>query len=325
MANSFSYTYKPVDFATAQKQVSGQVDPLFQRAIQGVQQQKYANDVQAGSVAASRGLGHSGLAADQLNKIAIAAQGQIGDLNAQKASQIAQMSNDLVWRDKEYSLQNRGQLYNEWNNNRNFTYQQGRDKVADGQWNKQFDYTKGVDNRNFKYQVGRDKVSDNQWNQNFTYQKGRDKVTDSQWNKTYNHQVSQDALAQQWKNKEWSQMSPAEKARMALEYSYSKKSKSGGGGGNKPSSKSVPKTISKTMKSYTQAKKSQSKTALDKYYTNPVIQNVESRKLYNDEFKIFGNPLPPAQNPYLSDWDRMKMMGVDLKGAKANPKWKGQY
>jgi hypothetical protein len=198
----FNYTYKPMDYAAAQKQVAGQVDPLFQRAIQGVNQQKSQSDIQAGQVAAARGLGHSGLAADQLNKIAIAAQGQIGDLNAQRATQIAQLTNDEMWKDKNYSLQDRAQKYSEYNSDRSYNYQAGRDKIGDQRYNTEWNYN-----------VGRDKLADTRYDSETQYNHGRDKLDD------------------QWREKEWNQMSPAEKARMALQYSYSKKASGGGGGG----------------------------------------------------------------------------------------------
>lgn len=193
----FSYNYKPMDYNTAQKQALGQLDPLYQQGIKSIQQQQYQNNLQSGNVAAARGLGHSGLAADQLNKIAIASQGQIGDLNAQRMTQAATMATDLVNQDKQYDLQRRSTLFNEYASNRDYNYGVGRDKVADNQWNQQFNYTKSKDTRDYNYQVGRDKVAD------------------------------------AWKQKEWSQMSPAEKQQMALQYSYSQKLKgaSGGGGG----------------------------------------------------------------------------------------------
>jgi hypothetical protein len=193
----FTYNYKPIDYNAAQKQALGQLDPLYQQGVKTIQQQQYQNNLQSGNVAAARGLGHSGLAADQLNKIAIAAQGQIGSLNAQRMTQAAQMAQDLVNQDKQYDLQRRGQMFSEYSSNRDYNYGVGRDKVADQQWNKQ--YNRGVyeSDRSYKYQQGRDKVDD------------------------------------AWKQKEWSQMSPAEKQQMALQYSYSQKLKgsSGGGGG----------------------------------------------------------------------------------------------
>jgi hypothetical protein len=107
------------------------------------------------------------------------------------------MAQDLVNQDKQYDLQRRGQMFSEYSSNRDYNYGVGRDKVADAQWNKQ--YNRGVyeSDRSYKYQQGRDKVAD------------------------------------AWKQKEWSQMSPAEKQQMALQYSYSQKLKgsSGGGGG----------------------------------------------------------------------------------------------
>jgi hypothetical protein len=195
----FTYNYKPIDYNAAQKQALGQLDPLYQQGVKTIQQQQYQNNLQSGNIAAARGLGHSGLAADQLNKIAIAAQGQIGSLNAQRMTQAAQMAQDLVNQDKQYDLQRRGQMFNEYSSNRDYNYGVGRDKVADAQWNKQ--YNRGVyeSDRSYKYQQGRDKVDD------------------------------------AWKQKEWSQMSPAEKQQMALQYSYSQKLKgsSGGGGGGR--------------------------------------------------------------------------------------------
>jgi hypothetical protein len=188
---AFNYTYKPIDYATASKQANGQLDPLYQRAVAGVNQQKYANDVQAGQVAAARGLGHSGLAADQLNKIAIAAQGNVADLNAQKMTQAAQMARDMVSQDKQYSLQNRAQLYNEYNSNRGYNYQLGRDKVGDKQWQNQFNYNKSLDSRNFNYQKGVD-------SRNFNYQQSQNKA-DQAWRQyTYNHMSAGDKAQLEW-------------------------------------------------------------------------------------------------------------------------------
>jgi hypothetical protein len=301
---AFNYNYKPLDYKTAQGQATAQVNPLYQQAIQGVNQQKYANDVQAGQVAAARGLGHSGLAADQLNKIAIAAQGQVGDINAQRATQVAQMASDMVQRDKEYSLQNRSQLYNEYSDNRNYNYQagrdkigdqrytaetaysHGRDKVADSQWQKSYDYTKSTDNRNYNYQ----------------------KSTDD---RNYNYQKSQDKVANDWKQKEWSQMSPADKARMALQYSYSKKASKGGGGGSGHSSKGGSSSHSKSSSSYNQKTNSDSNSPLNRYANNPVIKAVEKAKKTNkDVKKYFPTAVSPADSPYLTDWEKMKMLGL---------------
>lgn len=279
-ASTFNYTYKPLSAADAQKQVAAQLDPLFNRAVQNVNQAKYSSDVQAGQVAAARGLGHSGLAADQLNKIAIAAQGQIGDLNAQRATQLAQMSNDLMWRDKEFGLQDRAQKYNEYNSDRGYNYQVGRDKIADTQWQTTFDYNKG-----------RDAVSDKQWQTQFDYTKGRDKIDD------------------QWRQKEWSQMSPAEKSRMALEFSYNqrlKKSSGGGGGGRRRSSGG---------KSSASSKAAAVKKPTSSSYNTPFDQYAgRQANIYMPIPKVATSPiLPPpklAQDRTLTDWERIKLIGL---------------
>lgn len=61
-----------------------------------------------------------------------------------------------------------------YENNRQYDYQQERDRISDDQWNRQFDY-----------QQNRDKISDDQWRQQFDYQRERDSVSDSQWEKQY--------------------------------------------------------------------------------------------------------------------------------------------
>lgn len=231
----FSYNAKPIDYATAQKQAAAQIDPLYNRALQNVNAQKYQNDVQSGQLAASRGLAHSGLAADLINKNGIAAQGQVGDISAQRATQLAQMAYDMMNQDKQYNLQNRSQLYNEW--------------------------------------------------------------------------MGQQDLQRQ--DRSWNEMSPADKARMALQYEYAKKSKGSGGGGGRPSSTG---TISGTTNSinalnnaltaYNSAKTPPS-APIDRYYSNPVIQQAQSTGS-----KYFSNPTPPAKSPYLTDWEKMKMLGL---------------
>lgn len=138
---AFSYNYKGLNYKDAEKQAGNQVNPLFDRAINTVYQQKYKNDVQSGQVAAAKGLGRSGLAADSLNKNAIAAQSQVGDLSAQRASQISEMANSLLERDKDRGMQARSQAYSEWLGQQNLTR-------AD----RDFNYQKSVNDRNFNYQ-----------------------------------------------------------------------------------------------------------------------------------------------------------------------------
>ncbi|MEK3819693.1 hypothetical protein MKY20_11560 [Cytobacillus sp. FSL W8-0315] len=137
----FSYNYNGLKYKDAENQVGKQVNPLYDRAIRGVQQQRYQNDVQSGQVAAARGLGRSGLAADALNKNGIAAQSQIGDLNSQRASQIAEMANSLLERDKDRGMQARSQAYSEWLGQQNLT-----------RTDRDFNYQKSLNDRNFNYQ-----------------------------------------------------------------------------------------------------------------------------------------------------------------------------
>lgn len=208
MAAGFQYNYKPMDYKTAQTQALSQLDPLYQQNLKNLQANQVQQQNQSGQIAAARGLGHSGLAADQLNKISIATQGNIANLDAQRMSQAAQMAQQLVDNDKMYDLQRRGQLYSEYAGDRSYNYNVGRDKVADNQWQKEYDYRKYTDDRSYNYTKTID-------DRNFKYQQSRDK--------------RQDFVT----DREWNQMSPAEKQRMALQYSYSKKGSSGGGGGGR--------------------------------------------------------------------------------------------
>ncbi|WP_051291322.1 M23 family metallopeptidase [Fictibacillus gelatini] len=134
----FKYKYSPLSYNTATKWAKNQLDPLYQNAVRNVQAQKYNNEMQAGTVAQARGLSHSGLAADQLTKIGIAAQSQIKDLNAQRNAQMAQMAQNLVQRNQDVNDRRRSQLFNEYMSQQQFNYQKSRANVADSQWNKQF-------------------------------------------------------------------------------------------------------------------------------------------------------------------------------------------
>ena len=54
-----------------------------------------------------------------------------------------------------------------------------------------YDYGKYVDNRDYQYQQDRDKTADNQWDLSFQYQKDRDTVADSQWQKEFDEAIRQ--------------------------------------------------------------------------------------------------------------------------------------
>lgn len=169
----FNFTYKELDYENAKKQASQQVDPIYQRTLESIQTQKRQNQMNAGQQSAARGLSHSGLAADQQNKIAIASQGQITDTNNERASRISELAQNLIDRDRT----NSDRLYNR-------QYTQYRDNVGDQRYNDQFAYS--------KY---RDGVTDNQWNMNFGYQKNRDGVMDKRYADQFNYQKYRDTIA----------------------------------------------------------------------------------------------------------------------------------
>lgn len=72
----------------------------------------------------------------------------------------------------------------QYNVDRNYNYQVGRDTIADNQWNKQYNY-----------QAGRDNIADSQWNKQYDYQSGRDKITDGRYDKEFEYQRERDSIA----------------------------------------------------------------------------------------------------------------------------------
>jgi hypothetical protein len=110
-------------------------------------------------------------------------------------------------------------------------------------------------------------------------------------------------------------MSPAEKQQMALQYSYSKKSSGGGGGGGRSrsggrsGSRSKSSGSSRSSSHSTKSnKKNNSSTAqsnLDTYYSSPAVQAGQ-----RTGSKYLSNPVSPADNPYLTAWEKKKMLGL---------------
>ncbi|MFC5775163.1 hypothetical protein [Ectobacillus antri] len=133
----------------AQAQAGNELSALYQRALQNVKSQLYNNQVMAAEQAAARGLSHSGLAQDAQNKLMLGAQGQIGDMEAERASKVAALARQILERDQDVGFRERQQAYSEWNGQQGlrmeqdrFNYQKERDKVADGQWQQEFSLQK---------------------------------------------------------------------------------------------------------------------------------------------------------------------------------------
>lgn len=225
----FEFNYNALDYNTAASQAQNQVDPMYKRAIENINAQKYQNELNSGEIASKRGLSHSGLAADQLNKIAIASQGQISDVEAQRAQQIAELAQRAVSEDKAREMQMRQQAYQEYMGaqdlsyrDKQFNYQSGRDALGDQRYNQEWlsqEQQRALDNyrqkQQWNYNVNRDKVED-RWRQGqFDYQKDRDKVADQQWRSSFDQQVKQQAADNAWREKTFNNMSASEKAQLA--------------------------------------------------------------------------------------------------------------
>ena len=102
---------------------------------------------------------------------------------ARKTGDLTMAQNELAL--LQQNMQLLTQEYEMKNNRRQFLYQQERDKVADNQWQQNYDLSKDQWQQSFDYQKNRDAVSDQQWQTAFDYQKQRDAVSDSQWEKQY--------------------------------------------------------------------------------------------------------------------------------------------
>jgi hypothetical protein len=98
------------------------------------------------------------------------------------------------------------QAYNRGIDERNFEYQQGRDEVADNQWQQSFDYNKYLDELNqsnfdkqFEYQQSRDNVSDSQWKAELDRMLANDEISQQQWQAEMDRALANDATAnEQW-------------------------------------------------------------------------------------------------------------------------------
>ncbi|MCK6203925.1 hypothetical protein KZX50_00490 [Bacillus infantis] len=203
-----------LNYEDAASRMQQQLDPLYQRAVENVKSQQYQNELNASQAASSRGLSHSGLAADQMTKLAIASQGQIADLDAQRSAKVAEMAQALLEREQERAFRDKQFEYQKYIDDRNFDYQSGRDNVMDDRWKTEFDYSKLVSDRNFDYQAYRDSIADQLAKQNFEYQKSRDQVGDKRYEQEFEYQKQRDAIEDAWRKYTFNNMSESEKTQL---------------------------------------------------------------------------------------------------------------
>jgi hypothetical protein len=239
-APTFTYEARPtISFDEASNRARQQLDPLYQRALENIKAQKYQNELNASEIASKRGLAHSGLAADQLNKIAIAAQGQIANAEAEKAARIAELAQALVERDQDRAFRERQQAFQEFLGQSDlgfrydqFNYGKERDREMDSRYYDERDYQRNMANRNWYYQLGRDQemdkrywderayqrerdlVGDDRWRQEFEYQKYLDKLQDQRAQEALAWEKSKFASEQAWRQYVYNNMSASERAEL---------------------------------------------------------------------------------------------------------------
>jgi hypothetical protein len=83
--------------------------------------------------------------------------------------------------------------------------------------------------------------------------------------------------------------------------------RSSGGGSSKSGGSSAPKktSLSTAYTSYTNAKKSQAQTNIEKYYNTPAVKAGQKTGS-----PYFSAPVSVANNPNLSAWEKMHMLGL---------------
>jgi hypothetical protein len=189
-----------MSYAEASARAKQQLDPLYERAVENVRKERYQNELNASQNASNRGLSHSGLAADQLNKVALASQSNISDLDSRRAAQTAEIAQRMVEFDQDMALRERAAALSEYLGVEGLNL--NREQFDFGKYTNQrdFDYGKSVDSRNFDYQKYLDE-------RNFGYQQSRDARRDAEW-----ESVQKDERA--WREYAFNNMSASQKAQL---------------------------------------------------------------------------------------------------------------
>jgi hypothetical protein len=236
----FQFNYDYLNYDTAKQRAEDRYNPLFQQAVDGVKAQQYQNNLDSGQSAAVRGLAHSGLAQDALTKIAIASQGQIAGLNAQKMSNVADYAQGLLDKDQARGDALRSQMFNEYNANRTFDRGNFESDRSYGLEKNAQDFNQMNTNRYYNLDTNKNNFDQMNTNRYYNLDMNKNNFDQMDRNRSANLDASKFKSDEYWRNQEWNTMSPADKMKMAAEFYYSQKGKkaSGGGGGGRSSSSS---------------------------------------------------------------------------------------
>jgi hypothetical protein len=206
----FEFEYDSMNYNEAKKQTSEQIDPIYKRALENINAQKYQNELDAGQQANARGLSHSGLAADLQNKIAIAAQGQIANTEAERATKTAELAQALMQRDQARGDALRQQAFQEFMSGKQmdfdydqFDYSKQRDSVEDKRYQTELDYQKL-----------RDSVEDKRYQDQFGYQKYRDALQDQANKEALQWEKQKFKSETDWRAYVYENMSASERAQL---------------------------------------------------------------------------------------------------------------
>jgi hypothetical protein len=245
----FQFNYDYLNYDTAKQRAEDRYNPLFQQAVDGVKAQQYQNNLDSGQSAAVRGLAHSGLAQDALTKIAIASQGQIAGLNAQKMSNVADYAQGLLDKDQARGDALRSQMFNEYNANRTFDRGNFESDRSYGLEKNAQDFNQMNTNRYYNLDTNKNNFDQMNTNRYYNLDVNKNNFDQMDRNRSANLDASKFKSDEYWRNQEWNTMSPAEKMKMAAELANSMKlKKDSGGGGGGGNSSSSPSTSGLTQK-----------------------------------------------------------------------------
>ena len=144
---------------------------------------------------------HNQEAADLYNRYNMLADADAQEY-ARYRDQIADYYADRDYLSNQY-YNERNFDYNKYVDDRNYQYQIDRDKVADEQWQKQYNRDVLESDRQFGYQISRDLVSDARYNNEWLYKLSRDAVDDKRYDTEWQHQLDREAVSDKRYDTEW--------------------------------------------------------------------------------------------------------------------------
>ena len=222
-ADGFSYDEKKPTYNNKyDAQMEAMLDKILNRedfsynaASDPLYQQYEAMYRREGDRARQETLADAAASAGGMNSYAITAAQQAQNYyNAQlgdKIPELHQMAYEMYLKDKESQVQDLGLLqsmdatqYNRYRdtmqdyyNDKNFAYGVYADSVAQGNWQKNFDYNQAVNDRNFAYNSTQDTITNNRLDEQWANTLSQQAIENERYNTEWGNTLSQQELEKQ--------------------------------------------------------------------------------------------------------------------------------